>query len=69
LPIKKYKPGYPNRESLALLVGLEIPDKNFRVGYSYDATISNLKINNTQRSHEVSIVYEIALSVNVINAH
>jgi type IX secretion system PorP/SprF family membrane protein len=60
LPIKKYKPGYPNRESLALLVGLEIPDKNFRVGYSYDATISNLKINNTQGSHEVSIVYEIA---------
>ena len=47
LPIKKYKPGYPNRESLALLVESEIPDKNFRVGYSYDATISNLKINNT----------------------
>lgn len=60
LPIKKYKPGYPNRESLALLVGLVIPDKNFRVGYSYDATISNLKINNTQGSHEVSIVYEIS---------
>ena len=47
LPVKKYKPGYPNRESLALLVESEIPDKNFRVGYSYDATISNLKINNT----------------------
>jgi type IX secretion system PorP/SprF family membrane protein len=60
LPIKKYKPGYPNRESIALLVGIEIPDKNFRVGYSYDATVSNLKINNTQGSHEVSIVYEIA---------
>ena len=60
LPIKKYKPGYPNRESIALLVGLEIPDKNFRVGYSYDATVSNLKINNTQGAHEVSIVYEIA---------
>ena len=40
LPVKKYKPGYPNRESLALLVESEIPD-------SYDATISNLKINNT----------------------
>ena len=47
LPIKKYKPGYPNRESLALLVESEIPDKNFRVGYIYDATISNLKMNNT----------------------
>jgi type IX secretion system PorP/SprF family membrane protein len=60
LPFKHYKLGYPNRESVALLVGLEVPDKNFRVGYSYDATISNLKINNTQGAHEVSIVYEIA---------
>ncbi len=60
LPLKHYKLGYPNRESVALLVGLEVPDKNFRVGYSYDVTVSSLKINNTQGSHEVSIVYEIA---------
>ncbi len=60
LPFKKYKPGYSNRESIAILVGLEIPDKNFRVGYSYDLTVSNLRINNTQGAHEVSIVYEIA---------
>ncbi|MBA2612510.1 MAG: type IX secretion system membrane protein PorP/SprF [Bacteroidetes bacterium] len=60
LPFKHYKLGYPNRESLALLVGLEVPDKNFRIGYSYDATISSLRINNTQGSHEVSLVYEIA---------
>ncbi|MEO6301525.1 MAG: hypothetical protein ABIP51_00005 [Bacteroidia bacterium] len=30
------------------------------MGYSYDVTVSNLKINNTQGAHEVSIVYEIA---------
>ncbi len=60
LPIKKYKPGYTNRESVALLVGLEIPDKNFRIGYSYDITVSRLGINNTQGSHEVSMVYEVA---------
>lgn len=60
LPIKKYKPGYTNRESIALLIGLEIPDKNFRVGYSYDITLSKLGINNTQGAHEVSIVYEVA---------
>ncbi len=60
LPFKKYKAGYPNRESISLLVGLEIPDKNFRIGYSYDLTLSKLGINNTQGSHELSLVYEIA---------
>lgn len=60
LPFKKYKPGYPNRESIAILVGLEIPDKNFRVGYSYDLTLSKLGINNTQGAHEISIVFEMA---------
>lgn len=60
LPLKNYKPGYPTRETLAALVGIEIPDKNFRVGYSYDLTISRLGINNTQGAHEVSMVYEIA---------
>lgn len=60
LPLKQYKPGYANRESLSLLFGIEVPDKNFRIGYSYDATISNLKINNTLGAHEVSLVYEIA---------
>jgi type IX secretion system PorP/SprF family membrane protein len=60
LPFKKYKPGYPNRESIALLVGVEIPDKNFRIGYSYDITISKLGLNNTKGAHEISIVYEVA---------
>ncbi len=60
LPFKKYKAGYTNRESISLLVGLEIPDKNFRIGYSYDLTLSKLGINNTQGAHELSLVYEIA---------
>jgi len=60
LPFKRYKPGYPNRESVALLVGLEIPDKNFRVGYSFDITVSRLGFNNSIGAHEVSLVYEIA---------
>ncbi|MDI1354673.1 MAG: PorP/SprF family type IX secretion system membrane protein [bacterium] len=60
LPFKHYQPGYPNRESIAVLLGLEIPDKNFRIGYSYDITISHLGITNTQGAHEVSLVYEIA---------
>lgn len=60
LPLKKYKPGYTNRESIALLVGFEIPDKNFRIGYSYDLTVSRLGISNTGGAHEVSVVYEVA---------
>lgn len=60
LPFKRYKPGYPNRETVAVLVGLEIPDKNFRVGYSFDVTVSRLGFNNTIGAHEVSLVYEIA---------
>lgn len=60
LPFKRYKPGYPNRESLALLVGFEVPDKNFRVGYSYDITVSRLGLNNTKGAHEISLVYEVA---------
>jgi type IX secretion system PorP/SprF family membrane protein len=60
LPLKHYKPGYPNRESIAFLVGLEIPDKNFRVGYSYDLTVSSLGLGNTKGAHEISLVYEIA---------
>ena len=60
LPFKKYKPGYANRESIAILVGVEIPDKNFRVGYSYDITVSRLGFNNTIGAHELSMVFEIA---------
>jgi type IX secretion system PorP/SprF family membrane protein len=60
LPFKHYKPGYPNRESIAVLLGFEVPDKNFRIGYSYDITVSRLGITNTQGAHEVSMVYEIA---------
>jgi type IX secretion system PorP/SprF family membrane protein len=60
LPFKRYKAGYPNRESIAILIGLEIPDKMFRIGYSYDITVSGLGISNTQGSHEIAMVYEIA---------
>jgi type IX secretion system PorP/SprF family membrane protein len=60
LPLKKYAPGYSNQESIALLIGLIIPDKNLKVGYSYDMTISRLGFTNTMGSHEISFVYEVA---------
>lgn len=60
LPLKKYAQGYTNRESIAILIGVEVPDKNFRVGYSYDITVSRLGFNNSLGSHELSLVYEVA---------
>lgn len=59
LPLKTYKAGYPTRETIAILLGAEIPKKNLKVGYSYDITVSRLGINNTQGAHEVTLVYEI----------
>jgi type IX secretion system PorP/SprF family membrane protein len=59
LPLKHYKAGYTNRESVAILIGFET-DKNFRVGLSYDITVSKLGLNNTYGASEIAIVYEIA---------
>lgn len=60
LPFKKYAATYSSRESIALLIGFDITDYNFRVGYSYDLTISNLGVANSLGAHEVSLIYEIA---------
>jgi type IX secretion system PorP/SprF family membrane protein len=60
IPLKHYKPGYPNRESVAILLGYEQPDKNFRIGYSFDMTVSRLGLSKTAGAHEISLVYEIA---------
>lgn len=59
IPFKNYKP-YVNNESLAILIGCEIPQRQLRIGYSYDLTISALRINNTQGAHEITLVYEYA---------
>lgn len=58
IPMKKYAAGYSNNESIAVLVGFEVPKRNLRIGYSYDLTISHLGLNNTKGAHEVSLVYE-----------
>lgn len=55
--LKAYETGYPNDDALIFLVGLRV-DK-FKFGYTYDITISPL-IDNTNGSHEISIVYEFA---------
>ena len=54
--LKSYEPNYTNHESLILLVGLDYKNK-FRVGYSYDFTISQLTM-SSGGSHELSLIFE-----------
>lgn len=61
LPLKTYAPGYPFSESIVLLTGYEIIKEKLKVGYSYDFTISKLKINNSKGAHEISLVYEFGV--------
>lgn len=56
---KQYEPGYANNDAIIVLVGYTIPDRNFRVGYSYDITASRLS-SNAGGAHEISIIYEAA---------
>jgi type IX secretion system PorP/SprF family membrane protein len=52
--LKRYKPGYQNNDAIIIQVGYVW--KDFKIGYSYDITISRL-IANTFGSHEISIIY------------
>lgn len=60
LPFKHYAPTYGSRESIALLIGLDLAPKSVRIGYSFDLTISRLGVANSLGAHELSIIYEIA---------
>jgi len=54
--IKAYKPRYGNNDALVGLIGYRIDDLS--IGYSYDITISKLKVITSLGSHEISLVYE-----------
>ncbi|HEY1040945.1 MAG TPA: PorP/SprF family type IX secretion system membrane protein, partial [Bacteroidia bacterium] len=53
--IKSYKPGYPNHDAVAFIIGAETERFNF--GYSYDLTISQLKT-VSRGAHEITMSYE-----------
>ncbi len=57
--IKKYDTGYPNHEAVILLVGFSY--YKFMMAYTFDITISKLKISNTGGAHELSLVYNFAI--------
>ena len=52
-----------NNDAIIILVGYSVPDRNLRIGYSYDITISRLAT-NTAGAHEISLVYEVASKKN-----
>jgi len=57
--LKAYKEGYGNNDALVFMVGYKI--ESFRIGYSYDITVSRL-FGNTPGSHEVAVVFEYPLN-------
>ncbi|KAA3642527.1 MAG: type IX secretion system membrane protein PorP/SprF [Bacteroidetes bacterium] len=57
--LKSYEPGIQNNDAVIVLVGYSVPDRNLRIGYSYDVTISRLAA-NTGGAHELSLIYEVA---------
>lgn len=48
-----------NNDAVIILVGYSVPDRNMRIGYSYDITISRLATNSAG-AHEISMVFEVA---------
>lgn len=55
--LKRYAPGYSNRDAVAVLVGTIVND--MRIGYSYDITVSRLA-GYSGGAHEITLGYEIA---------
>ena len=55
VPVKKYKEGVNNNESLIFYTGLKY--HGLSVGYSYDLTISSLTP-GSGGSHEISLIYQ-----------
>jgi type IX secretion system PorP/SprF family membrane protein len=58
LPTKKNNEGRPNHDAIAIILGYYAGP--YRIGYSYDITISSLSVVNTTGAHEISLVYEWA---------
>lgn len=56
LPAKSNHYGYSNHDAVAVLLGFQA--SRYKVGYSYDITVSKLGIGSSAGSHEVSLVYQ-----------
>jgi type IX secretion system PorP/SprF family membrane protein len=54
--LKAYAPGYANNDAVAFIIGVQLP--RFRVGYSFDNTISELA-GLTKGAHEVTLAFQL----------
>jgi type IX secretion system PorP/SprF family membrane protein len=61
LPVKSNGYQLPNRDALALLVGVQTGP--YSIGYSYDITMSSLSVSNSAGSHELTLAYNLAVKV------
>lgn len=53
--MKQAPDGAPNHDAVSLLLGLT--EENFRIGYSYDITVSTLGWGITDGAHELTLTY------------
>jgi len=58
LPFKRNGFGRVNHDSFAVLLGAET--MGYKIGYSYDLTVSNLSLGATAGAHEISLIFEWA---------
>lgn len=58
LPMKSNNYGYFNHDAVAFLLGVQAA--NYKIGYSYDITVSTLGIGNSAGSHELTLSYQWA---------
>ncbi len=59
IPFKTYGSGYTNTEGVAFCLAYEPMDKPFRIGYSYDYTLSKLSSKVTAGAHEITLGHVI----------
>jgi type IX secretion system PorP/SprF family membrane protein len=56
LPAKSNQLGYPNHDAVAVLLGFQA--SKYKIGYSYDITISTLGVGTSAGSHELTLSYQ-----------
>lgn len=56
IPMKAYKPGMPNNESVIFLLGYQAP-KRLSFGYSYEMSVNRL-FGHSGGAHEISMIME-----------
>jgi hypothetical protein len=56
IPVFKPVAGYENNDALIVLFGINVT--TYKIGYSYDITVSSLSHNTSGGSHEISMAYQ-----------